>query len=295
LELDESRILILGANGQLGKALQAKYPRATALDHDKLDITDLDALLAYDWSDVDVIINAAAYTQVDAAETPEGREAAWRINAVGPSYLARVATEHRLTLVHTSSDYVFDGTHSPHTESEPFTPLSVYGSSKAAGDIAVAEAGNYYVLRSTWLIGDGPNFVRTMIGLAAKGISPTVVSDQIGRLTFTTTLVGAINHLLQKQAAYGTYNLTDDGEPASWADFTRAIFKELGRDDLTVTDTMTEEYFASKKANGGAIAPRPLKSEMDLSKIKAAGFELPDWHENLGKYIKGEQAKLKEG
>lgn len=282
--MNDSKMLIIGAYGQLGKALQAQYPNAKAVDRDQFDMTDWAMLSAYDWSNVEVILNAAAYTNVDGAETLEGRKLAWQINATGPGYLSKIATQHDITLVHVSSEYVFDGTQEPHTESEPVTPLGVYAQAKAAGDIAVRTAPKHYIARTSWLIGDGPNFVRTMIGLAQKDISPTVVGDQIGRLTFTPTLVAAIDHLLQNNAEYGTYNVSNGGEPASWADVTRTIFKDLGRDDLTVTDTSTEEYFAGKRG----IAPRPLKSAFDLAKIQSSGFELTDWQTDLATYITNE-------
>lgn len=288
--MDESRILIVGAYGQLGQALQAKYPKAIAVDRDKFDMTDWNMIENYDWSKVDIILNAAAYTNVDGAETDEGRPMAWKINATGPGYLAKVASAHGITLVHVSSDYVFDGTRQNHIETEDFAPLGVYGQTKAAGDIAISTAPKYYILRTTWLIGEGQNFVRIMMGLASKDISPTVVSDQVGRLTFTHTLVDAIDHLLQTKAAYGTYNTTNDGEPASWAEITRQIFKEMGRDDLSVTDTSTEEYFKSKPN----VSPRPLNSQMDLTKLKATGLTLRDWHDDLHDYVQAEMAKPKE-
>ena len=283
--MDSCRFLIIGAYGQLGKALQAQYPDATAVDRDNLDMTNWDMVSSYDWSRVDVILNAAAYTNVDGAETAEGRELAWKINATGAGYLARVAAEHDLTLVHVSSEYVFDGTRAPHTEDEPFTPLGVYAQAKAAGDIAIATAPKHYIARTSWLIGDGPNFVRTMIGLASRDISPKVVGDQVGRLTFTPTLVAAIDHLLTTKAAFGTYNVSNDGDPVSWADVTRAIFTDLGRSDLTVTDTTTAEYFAGKPK----AAPRPLQSTFDLAKLKAVGFRPGDWHTELHDYIQKEQ------
>jgi dTDP-4-dehydrorhamnose 3,5-epimerase/reductase len=276
-----SGILIIGANGQVGKALRTRFPEASAVGHDELDITDITALASFDWSKVDIIINAAAFTNVDGAEAPDGRVAAWQINAVAVGHLAKIAQQQDITLVHISSEYVFDGTRSPHTEDEPVSPLGVYAQTKAAGDIAAATAAKHYILRTSWVIGDGANFVRTMIGLARRDISPSVVSDQIGRLTFSNTLVDAISHLLETNAAYGTYNVSDDGEPASWADVTRAIFTELNRGDLTVTDTTTTEYFASKPE----AAPRPLQSTLDLGKLKATGLELPDWHTNLRNYI----------
>jgi dTDP-4-dehydrorhamnose 3,5-epimerase len=288
--MDSSRFLIVGAYGQLGKALQATYPDAIAVDRDTFDMTDQAMIEAYDWSKVDVILNAAAYTNVDGAETAEGRIAAWKINATAVGYLSKAATEHSLTLVHVSSDYVFDGSRSPHPEDEDIAPLGVYGQAKAAGDIAASVTARHYIMRTHALIGDGPNFVRTMIDLAEKNISPTVVADQITRLTFTHSLVEAINHLLESKAAYGIYNLSNDGEPASWADITRLIFKEINRDDLTVTDTTTEEYFKSKPN----VSPRPLKSYFDLSKIKNSGFTPSDWREELHAYIQAETAEPKE-
>lgn len=277
-------IAIIGSNGQLGTALRAHYPEAKAVDSKELDITDRQAVLDFDWSDVDVIINAAAYTNVDGAESDEGRVAAWKVNASGPANLAEAALANDLRIVHVSSDYVFDGCTPNHSEDEAFSPLSVYGASKGAGDIAISLVPQHYILRTTWVIGEGKNFVRTMLGLGERGIAPTVVADQIGRLTFTEELVAIIDHLLNG-SPYGTYNATNSGEPASWADITRNIF-ELGGYDLQVSDATTAEYFAGKEG----IAPRPLNSIMDLTKLTAAGFTSTDWREALADYIKKEQA-----
>lgn len=281
--MDDSQLLIIGSKGQLGLALQAQYPKAKAVDSDELDITNPEALKNYDWSNTKVILNAAAYTNVDGAETNEGRVAAWRVNAVGPAYLANVARAHDITLVHISTDYVFDGTQDNHAEDEPLSPLSVYGASKAAGDIAVSMAPKHYILRTSWVIGEGKNFVRTMITLGQKGIEPTVVADQVGRLTFTSELVRIIDHILNNTPSYGTYNATNDGSPASWADITREIFK-FGGFDLEVTDTTTEEYFKGKDG----IAPRPLKSTLNLTKLKQIGYTPNDWHDDLSNYVKKE-------
>jgi dTDP-4-dehydrorhamnose 3,5-epimerase len=251
-----------------------------------LDITKADSVSGFDWSGIKYVLNAAAFTNVDGAETPEGREASWKVNASAVANLARVCLEHDMTLVHISSDYVFDGTVQPHTEDEPFSPLSVYGQSKAAGDLVAALAPKHYILRATWVIGEGKNFVRTMLDLAGRGISPTVVADQIGRLTFTSELVRIIDHFLTSQAPYGTYNATNSGQPASWADITRQIFALGGFPDLTVTDTTTKEYFAGKEG----IAPRPLGSIMSLDKLATTGFQSRDWQDDLKEYIKKEQA-----
>lgn len=290
---------IVGANGQLGQALQAKYPDAQKADVGELDITDKQSVESFDWSGIEVIINAAAYTNVDGAESAEGRVSAWAVNADAVANLVSVAAQHDMTLVHLSTDYVFDGTKSPHTEDEPFSPLSVYGASKAAGDLIVSLAPKFYILRTSWVIGDGKNFVRTMLELGQKGVSPTVVSDQIGRLTFTSELVRAIDYLLSAgtdsllpattyhlpptgaKAPYGTYNLSNDGEPASWAEITRAIFAEARFENLTVTDTTTVEYYEGKPG----IAPRPLQSTLDLLKLHATGFKSRNWEEDLVEYI----------
>jgi dTDP-4-dehydrorhamnose reductase len=272
--------LITGSNGQLGLALQAQYPEARAVDSADLDITDVEQVQNFDWSGITTIINAAAFTNVDGAESPKGRIAAWKVNAVGAANLAGVARKKDITLVHVSTDYVFDGTQAPHTEDEPFSPLGVYGQSKAAGDVALSLAPKHYLLRTSWVIGEGKNFVRTMLGLGEKGISPTVVADQVGRLTFTSELVKAINHLLQNQVAFGTYNVSNSGDIVSWAEITRGIFKEAGY-ELTVTDTTTEEYFAGKEG----IAPRPLESAFELAKLQSTGFTSTDWRDDLREYI----------
>ncbi len=278
--MNDTGIFIVGANGQLGLALRAQYPTAKWADKEQLDITNKQSVENFDWNGIKVILNAAAYTNVDGAETPEGRIEAWAVNADAVGNLVAVAAQFDITLVHISTDYVFDGTQQLHTEDEPFAPLSVYGASKAAGDLLVSLAPRFYILRTSWVIGDGKNFVRTMLELAQKGINPTVVSDQIGRLTFTKTLVGAIDHLLQNSAPYGTYNVTNDGQAASWADITRVIFKAAGVAN-TVNDTTTADYFAGKQG----IAQRPLVSTLDLSKIKAAGFTPKDWQTDLANYI----------
>ena len=278
--MQDSEILIVGAYGQLGKALSARFPGAQAVDRDGLDITDPKALEAFDWSGIRYLLNAAAYTNVDGAETPHGRVAAWMINAQAVANLAKIALARDLTMVQISSDYVFDGTKSPHTEAEPVSPLGVYAQTKAAGDLIVGTLPKHYVVRVSWLIGDGPNFVRTMIGLAAKDISPKVVDDQVGRLTFTSTLVDGIETLLHKTAPYGTYNLSNEGEPASWATIAGLIFAEIGRHDLTVIGVTTQEYYAGKPG----IAPRPLRSILDLSKIKNMGVKPSDWKQMLAKY-----------
>jgi dTDP-4-dehydrorhamnose reductase len=273
------RALILGAGGQVGRALTAALPDATALGRAEFDIatpTDLD------WPAYDVVINAAAFTDVDGAETVEGRGPAWRANATGPAALAAIARQHRLTLVHLSSEYVFDGSlERPYREDDAIAPLSAYGASKAAGDLAAQGAERHYLLRPTWVVGDGRNFVRTMLGLAARGIEPAVVDDQIGRPTFAPDLAAAIVHLITADAPYGGYHVTSGGEPASWADVARAVYELSGHAELTVTGTSTEAYFAGKPG----AARRPLNCVLDTAKAEKAGVEQPDWRKRLATYV----------
>jgi dTDP-4-dehydrorhamnose 3,5-epimerase len=305
------KTLIIGALGQLGRALTAEFPDADLVDlpaavaaitaqqespvaevrgapatsleataAKALDMTDAAQVAAWPWNDYGLVLNAAAYTAVDAAEAPDGRRAAWAANAGAPATLARLSVEHRFTLVHYSTEYVFDGTLDPHTEDEPLSPLGVYAQSKAAGDVAVATAPNHYVLRTSWVIGAGNNFVRTMQRLAANGVSPSVVDDQVGRLTFTTELARATRHLLDVGAAHGTYNVSNGGAPTSFAAIAKAVFELAGRSAGDVTPVTTKEYFAGKE-----LAPRPLRSVMDLSKLRATGFEPEDARAALERYV----------
>jgi dTDP-4-dehydrorhamnose 3,5-epimerase len=257
----------------LGRALAAAFPSARRVDIDELDLTDPAQVAAFPWSDFDTLLNAAAWTNVDGAETDEGRVSAWQANAQAPATLARIATEHRQTLVHISSDYVFDGSHDHWTEDDQFAPLSVYGQSKAAGDIAVALTPKHYLIRTSWVVGDGRNFLRIMGDLADRGVTPSVVDDQIGRLTHTANLAGAIKHLIDTGAAYGTYNCTDGGQPVTWAQIAQAVFVNHGRPASDVTPVSTEEYYAGKDH----IAPRPRHSLLDLTKLEATGYIVPTY------------------
>lgn len=275
------KVLIIGADGQLGRALKHKYPNAQLADINQLNIANKQQVESFNWKSIDTIINAAAYTDVDGAETDKGRKVAWSVNGMGPANLAQMAIKHGITLVHISTDYVFDGTISEHTEMENFSPICVYGQSKAAGDIAVGIVPKHYIVRTSWVVGEGKNFVRSMLDIGNNGTNPSVVSDQIGRLTFTDELVRGINHLLVSKAPFGTYNLSNSGTPTSWADLARAVFEDAGL-DIQVIDTSTKKYFASKDG----IAPRPLNSTLNLSKLEQAGFSSHGWRDDLALYVK---------
>ncbi|MDO4849098.1 MAG: sugar nucleotide-binding protein [Coriobacteriia bacterium] len=292
------RTLVTGCNGQLGHAVRKlAEERGLAKDFDFCDIDTFDfsdpaAYAKYDWDLYGTVVNCGAYTAVDRAETPEGRVTCWAANATGPALLARTCAEHGITLVHISSDYVFDGTRELHDEEEPLSPISVYGQSKAAGDLAVAGLPAHYILRSSWVIGEGKNFAKTMCMLSDKvaaGDLPqvTVVDDQLGRLTFTDQMAAAIFHVLDTKAPYGTYDMTGSGAVKSWADIAKTCFEAANGNGDKVVPVSTADYYASAE---GPIAPRPHFSALDLSKLEATGFTPRDWEEELAEYLNGLRA-----
>lgn len=283
------KVLVVGADGQLGKALRKLFNADRTVEfagRAAFDLGSESSFMERNWKNYSTIINAAAYTAVDAAETAEGRTVAWAVNVAAVSRLARTAVEHDLTLVHVSSDYVFDGVRESHNETEAFSPLGVYGQTKAAGDAIVSVVPRHYIVRTSWVIGEGNNFVRTMANLAGRGIEPSVVNDQIGRLSFAQDIAAGIRHLLQTRAPFGTYNLTNDSEPQSWADIAADVYALSGSSREAIRGISTAEYFAGK-----AGAPRPLNSTLDLSKLKATGFEAPTASQRLAEYLKTDVAK----
>jgi dTDP-4-dehydrorhamnose reductase len=276
------KTLVLGAGGQLGRALCAALPNAVGIGRDQLDLADPEAVAGFDWTGYELVLNAAAYTAVDPAETANGRRDAWATNVTAVAELVRAAHRHRLTLVHFSSDYVFDGSREVHAEDEPFSPLGVYGQTKAAGDALLRTLDSHYLLRTSWVIGDGGNFVKTMAGLADRGVSPGVVEDQYGRLTFTGELVRALQHLLAVQAPFGTYNVTNAGATTSWADIAETVFEARGRDRADVRRVSTEQYGSGKE-----LAPRPRHSTLALDRIVGTGFDPADAGTALKSYLDG--------
>ncbi|HVL61889.1 MAG TPA: bifunctional dTDP-4-dehydrorhamnose 3,5-epimerase family protein/NAD(P)-dependent oxidoreductase [Microbacterium sp.] len=290
------RPVVIGGDGQLGRALRRLIPDATFLTRADLDVSDASALRslgehggggaagALDLSGASVIINAAAYTNVDGAETTAGRATAWQVNATAVGELARLASRLGVPFVTVSSDYVFDGTVESHAEDEAYSPLGVYGQSKAAGELAAQAAPARYIVRTSWVVGDGSNFVRTMAALAGKGVDPQVICDQHGRLTFADDLARGILHLLSTHAPHGVYNLSNSGPVMSWFDVAKAVFELTGNDAARVVATTAEEYAAGRAAS---TAPRPRNSAFDLTRLEATGFAPRDAGEALREYLAG--------
>ncbi len=271
-----TRYLITGAAGMLGRDLQAALAGrdVTAFDRAELDITDLAAVMAATLG-FDVIINAAAYTKVDDAETNE--DAAYSINAVGPHNLALAAAAHGTKLVQISTDYVFDGSATaPYGEDTPTDPISAYGRTKAAGEafvLATHPTGSY-IVRTAWLYGEhGPNFPKTMLKLAAARDTLTVVDDQVGQPTWTADLAAQVVALLDANAPAGIYHGTNSGV-TSWFGFAQAVFAAAGLDPARVTPTDSSQFVRP--------APRPSYSVLGHDAWQSAGLApMRDWREAL--------------
>ena len=247
------RIMITGASGQLGLALyrllkdQAQYEllRTNSSGSEKesvqvLDVTDEAGVEHYiDKNKPDIIINCAAFTAVDLCESEEDK--AYRINALGPKYLAEAAERSGAKLVHVSTDYVFDGEAAkPYIEEDPTNPVSVYGRTKLAGDSFVQEScSRYYILRTAWVYGEGKNFVKTMLRLAESGNKLRVVKDQYGTPTSALELARVILFLMETDA-YGIYHTTCEGS-TTWYEFALAIFEAAGL-KVQVEPIPTSEY-----------------------------------------------------
>lgn len=275
------KIFLTGAEGQLGKELQRRLQGSDYLPTDvkELDITDAAAV-----SDMigkyrpDVVIHGAAYTQVDVAE--EKVDLAYRVNAIGTQNIAMACRQVSASMVYISTDYVFDGKLGrAYTEIDQTNPLSVYGKSKYAGEVLARQATDrLFVLRTAWLYGDGPNFVRTMLKMGQERDELQVVDDQYGCPTGTVDLAEAALRFAQTQR-YGTYHAVNTGV-ATWYEFARKIFELAGNTKVRVKPVTTAEFVRP--------APRPAYSPLDTRLLNLAlGWQLRPWQEALAEYVEG--------
>ena len=277
-------ILITGANGQLGNSIRkitAKYPSYHFLftDVPEVDITDI-ALLEelIRTNNIQAIINCAAYTAVDKAETDI--ELAQKINVEGPRNLATAAKNANIKLIHVSTDYVFNGKNNlPLKETDPTDPIGVYGKTKLDGETAVKESGcDALVIRTAWLYSEfGGNFVKTMLRLGKEREVLSVVYDQVGTPTYATDLAVAILDLLQKGfSGYTLYHYSNEGV-ISWYDFAKAIF-DLSGIHVKLNAIESSEYPTPSK--------RPAYSVLSKKKIQETGVKVPYWRDSLIECLK---------
>lgn len=279
------RILVTGANGQLGNEMQIlakENPQHMYLftDVQELDICDEQAVRTFITDhEVEMVVNCAAYTAVDKAE--DDRDLCYRLNCTAPGILARAAQAVGAAMIQVSTDYVFDGTaHLPYTEENPTCPNSVYGFTKLGGEEEVmTNCDKAVVIRTAWLYSTfGNNFVKTMIRLGKERETLGVVFDQIGTPTYARDLASAIYVILNQGVVRGIYHFSNEGV-CSWYDFTKSIHRTAGITTCKVSPLHSTDYPA--KAN------RPNYSVLDKSKIKKTfGIEIPHWEESLIACIK---------
>lgn len=300
-----TKILITGGYGQLGTALKEVLVSEEAFltDSDSMDITDEEQVEKI-FSDFkpEWLVHGAAYTNVDGCE--ENPELADKVNHLGTKALATACKKADVKMIYIGTDYTFDGTKgAPYTEDDVPNPQSIYGKTKLDGEKAVQDISGGYILRTSWVYGEGNNFVRTMLKLSEKMNEIRVVNDQFGRPTYAPDLAKAIYDVIKKDPLNvtsplpvipaslsvipeqsGIYNVTGDGKIVSWSEFAKEIFKTVGK-TTKVIGISTEEYFAGNKDK--KIAPRPAYSALDLTKTKKEGIYVEDWHKSLKSYLIG--------
>ena len=283
-----SRIIVTGVKGQLGfdcvrELAKRGYTNVLGIDKDELDITDEKAVKEFFRKEKpEVIMHNAAWTAVDKAE--EMKEAVYKVNALGPKYIAEAAKEVGAKMVYISTDYVFDGKgNKPFEVDDPKKGLSTYGLTKSQGeDFVTSTLDKFFIVRISWVFGlNGNNFVKTMLKLANNGHKElSVVNDQIGSVTYTKDLAVLLVDMIETEK-YGIYHATNEGF-ISWADFAKEIFKLAGL-DVKVNGVTTEEYLKMVPAQ----AIRPLNSRMSKKSLDDNGFNrLPTWQDALKRYLK---------
>ncbi|NLO71706.1 MAG: dTDP-4-dehydrorhamnose reductase [Porphyromonadaceae bacterium] len=279
-------ILVTGANGQLGSEIRVIADSLTDnyifTDVEELDITDKNAVDNFiKMNDVQVVVNCAAYTQVDQAEDDE--VLADKINHQAVRILAEACLENFVLLIHISTDYVFDGTRNkPYTEDVPTAPLGVYGKTKLAGELAVDESGcNFIIIRTSWLYSMfGTNFVKTMQRLTSEKDELKVVFDQIGTPTYAADLAKLIVKIVENEdfwPCFGIYHYSNEGV-CSWYDFAIEIRDLLGN-ECDIRPCHSDEFPSKVK--------RPHYSVLDKTKVKDIfEIEIPHWKTSLARCIK---------
>lgn len=275
--------VVTGRDGQLARALAVLLPGAELVGRPEFELTDAAAvrrsLVARAPS---VIVHAGAWTAVDAAEAHP--EAARAVNEAGAAAVASAAEDVGALVVYLSTDYVFDGTSArPYTEDDPTHPLSVYGATKLGGEQAVRRAPRHLVVRTSWVFGEGKNFVRAILAASAArpGQPLTVVDDQRGRPTYAPDLAEGIVALVGRGVT-GVVHLQGGGEPGSWADVAAVALEAAGR-PTPVVRTTTEAY---NHGRPGPVAPRPANGVLDCTRAARLGVALRDWRTAVAAYVK---------
>lgn len=282
------KVLLIGADGMLGGELKERLEKiydVTGTTLQTLDICDRDAVIAKAKEVApEFIINCAAYTNVDGCEV--NFELANKVNGLALENIADAAKQTDSTLIHISTDYVFDGkldVAEAYTEDMVTEPVTAYGKTKLLGEQNAAKAEKYYILRTAWLYGlGGKNFVKTMLKLSETHDTLSVVADQHGSPTCTTTLCEIVEAIMEKEPEYGVYHSTNEGF-TTWYDFTRKIFELAGR-TTKVNPVTSEEY----KEMNPASSDRPKNSKLSKEKLHKINVYPKAWEKALEDYLKEE-------
>jgi dTDP-4-dehydrorhamnose reductase len=271
-------VLVTGAGGQVGRALRPHLPDARFLTRAELDVTNASSVRAA-VEGTDAIIHLAAMTQVDDCEVHSER--AWAVNAQGTRHVAEPVEERHGRVIYLSTDYVFDGTKpGEYLEDDPPNPINVYGRTKLEGERHASVVPGAAIVRTSWVIGEGRNFVRTIVSAAREGKALRVVDDQFGRPSFADDLARAIVHVLERRIT-GVVNVAGDGEPCTWADLAELALRGVGLDN-EIERVDTETYGCSA---GRVVAPRPTNSVLALEKARRLGVPLGRWRTSLERYV----------
>ena len=284
----ELRVLVTGVKGQLGydcvRELKDRgYTNVLGIDIEQLDITDEKAVHAFiNEFKPDVVMHNAAWTAVDKAEAMA--DLVYKVNALGPKYIAEACKEVGAKMIYISTDYVFNGKGEKAFEvNDPKEGLSIYGKTKAAGeDFVINGNDKHFIIRISWVFGiNGNNYVKTMLKLAETKTELNIVCDQIGSPTYTYDLSKLMCDMMESDK-YGIYHATNEGF-ISWYDFTKYIYEAKGITNVKVNPITTEEYL---KINPHQ-ARRPLNSRMSKASLEKAGFKLlPNWKDAVDRYLK---------
>jgi len=272
-------VIVTGAGGQVGLALRATLPRGRFLAHQELDVTDRAAV----WRGLkgaDVVIHLAAMTNVDECERDPARALA--VNAEGTRNVGEASAHHGARVIYVSTDYVFDGTkRDAYLEDDPPAPLNQYGCSKLKGERYVAVGPGNLIVRTSWVFGEGTNFIRSILSAARRGTSLTVVNDQRGRPTSAADLAAALVFLAISDVS-GILHVTGDGDPCSWADLAELAISLAG----LATPVERIDSVAYRGTAGRVVAPRPPSSVLSLEKARRLGVPLRDWRSSVHAYVK---------
>lgn len=271
-------IVVTGAGGQVGRALAGPLSGARFLSHLDLDVTDAGGVRRAAGT-ASIVLHLAAMTNVDECERDPDR--AFAVNAEGTRNVVEAAEDAGARVIYLSTDYVFDGTKpGEYSEDDPPAPINAYGRSKLEGERFVAKVPANLIVRTSWVFGDGRNFVRTMVGAARNGTPLRVVDDQTGRPTWAEGLAEAIVFLVEEGVS-GVIHVTGEGAPSTWADVAEFALA-VARLDAPVERTDSATY---RRSADRLVAPRPPNSTLSLERARKLGVPLRDWRDSVRRYV----------